>query len=453
MKAQIRHHVAALMLLAPVAAAFVAQPAAAQQRVVVAPQIQGLTLNADDGLEAGSRLEIVVQGTPGGRAVVNFGKTRINVALRETQRGTYRGGYTVRRADRIDPTSVINVRLTRSNVTTRHAFTYPPSFQQVAMGAGPAPVTMIVPPRIESFVALPAGRLEPGRELRYRVHGLPAARVLLDIPGIASDIPMREVSPGVYEASYTIRQRDDIDAFSTAVATLRSGERWVTSRIERAFVRDRDNRAPTISRLTPEQGDVVSPQGTVLISGAFDDDGRGVDPASVRLMLRGRDVTSQANITSERFSYRSDLPPGHYVAEVTARDYAGNVVSRSWSFDVGTQRLGSAPPPPGAMPLHLTSHTNGAVVDANGNLVVHGRTAPWASVHVRVEAVPPVIGQLFGVAQRLYDDTVQADRDGNFSVHITPRIAIIPAMRYDVSLTATRGDQTAQSRITLHQRG
>jgi hypothetical protein len=447
MKAQLRHTVAALMLLAPVAATFVAQPVAAQQRI--APQITGLTLNADNGLDPGSTLRLGVQGTPGGRATVQLAGTDIRIALRETSRGFYRGSYTIRRADRIDPTQFMTVRLTRSNVTTRQSFTYPPSFQALAMGAGPAPAPAFEPPRIDRFVTRPMGPLEPGRELRFRVDGAAGARVTLDIPGVVNDLPMREVGPGHYEATYTIRRRDDLDAFSTAIATLRSGDRWVTSRLERAVPRDRDGRAPAIIGMTPRHGDVVSPAGVTVVSADFDDrGGRGVDPNSVRIMLSGRDVTSDARVDSRGFTYRSDLPPGHYTAEVSARDFAGNVVNRSWSFDVGTSRVSG-----GALPLHVSSPSNGAIVDANGNLFVQGNTAPFASVRVRVDAVPPVIGQMLGVAQTVYNDTIQADRNGYFSVNVNPRIAAVPGMRYDVSLTAQQGSQTAESRITVHQRG
>lgn len=448
MKAQLRHTVAALMLLAPVAATFVAQPVAAQQRI--APQITGMTLNADNGLEPGSTLRLSVQGTPRSRATVQFAGTPIRVALRETSRGFYRGSYTVRRADRIDPTQFMTVSLTRNNVTTRQTFTYPPSFQALAMGGppSPAPAHAYEPPRIDRFVATPMGELEPGRELRYRVRGVAGATVTLDIPGVVSDLPMQEISPGNYVATYTIRRRDDLDAFSTAIATLRSGDRWVTSRLDRAFPRDRDNRAPTIVDLTPRHGDVVSPAGVTVVSADFDDaGGRGVDPSSVRILLSGRDITSDARVDSRGFTYRSDLPPGHYTADVSARDYAGNVVSRSWSFDVGSSRLSG-----GQLPLHVSSPSHGSVIDAAGNLFVQGQTAPWATVRVRVDAVPPVIGQMLGVAQTVYNDTVQADRNGHFSVSVNPRIAAIPGMRYDVSLTAQQGSQTAESRITVHQR-
>ncbi|MBI5279419.1 MAG: hypothetical protein HY854_23505 [Burkholderiales bacterium] len=453
MKAKLRNQVAGLALLAPVGLAFVAQPAAAQQQVS-APRITGMSLNADNGLDPGSVLRIEVRGTPGGAASANFGKTDIRVGLRETESGVYRARYTVQRDDRIDPTSTINVRLTRGEVTTRHSFTYPPSFQALAMGAAAAspPGLQAVVPRIERFTTVPVARLEPGRELRYRVHGAPGAVVTLDIPGVASDLPMREAGPGVYEGTYTIRQRDDLDAFSTAIATLRTGERWVMSRLERAFVRDRDQRAPTISNLSPQQGDIVSPVGTTLIAGELDDGaGSGVDPRSVRLVLNGRDVTPQVRVTPDRFEYRADLPPGHHTVDVTVRDFSGKVVSRTWRFDVGQSRVAAAPP--GAMPLHLAAPAHGAQVDANGDLVVRGATVPWATVRIRVEAVPPVFGQMLGVAQLVYSDTVEADRDGRFSVRVQPRIPVVPGMRYDVSVMATRGDQAAESRITLHQRG
>jgi hypothetical protein len=60
-----------------------------------------------------------------------------------------------------------------------------------------------------------------------------------------------------------------------------------------------------------------------------------VDPASVRIMLSGRDVTQEAQINSQSFVLREALPPGRQTVDVTARDKAGNVVRRSWSFDVG----------------------------------------------------------------------------------------------------------------------
>jgi hypothetical protein len=115
------------------------------------------------------------------------------------------------------------------------------------------------------------------------------------------------------------------------------------------------------------------------ISGTFDDAGGvGVDPRSVRIMLSGRNVTAQSDITPQHFNYRADLPAGRHTVDVTASDMAGNGVRRSWSFDVAA----NASAVPVALPLQVTSHPNNAQIGA-GATVVQGRTAPGAFVDVK----------------------------------------------------------------------
>lgn len=357
MKTQLRSKVAAaLMLLTSVSTFFVAAPAAAQ-RVAAAPQVQSLTLNADNGVAPGSRMLFALRGTPRGRARVHLGGTDITVPLRENAAGLYQGAYTVRRADRIDPTGILTARLTRGKRTAVHTFTYPPSFQALAMGGPPAS---------------------------------PAAAPRTD------DAP------------------------------------------------------PRISDVSPRHGQSVTAAGRTEISGHFDDGGgTGVDPSTVRLSISGRDVTSQAQITADQFVYLGELPAGRHTVEVSARDYAGNAVDKSWSFDVGTS-MGAAP---GPLPLFVSSPANNAAVDAYGNIFVQGRTAPWANVRVRVDSVVPGSGNRLGVAQTLADQTVQADGEGNFSVNVVPRAPVVPGSRYEVSLTAQQGNLRAESRITLLPRG
>ena len=42
----------------------------------------------------------------------------------------------------------------------------------------------------------------------------------------------------------------------------------------------------------------------------------------MRIMISGRNVTSDAQVTPDSFSYRAPLPPGRHTVDVTARDYA-----------------------------------------------------------------------------------------------------------------------------------
>ena len=67
MKFKINSHVAAIMLLAPAAATFIAQPAAAQQRAVVADPVTSMAVNADEGLAPGSTLNFQLYAAPKAR--------------------------------------------------------------------------------------------------------------------------------------------------------------------------------------------------------------------------------------------------------------------------------------------------------------------------------------------------------------------------------------------------
>jgi hypothetical protein len=58
----------------------------------------------------------------------------------------------------------------------------------------------------------------------------------------------------------------------------------------------------------------------------------------VRVVVSGRNVTREAEIGPDSFSFRGVLPPGRHTVEVTASDRAGNSVRQGWSFDVVVQR-------------------------------------------------------------------------------------------------------------------
>jgi hypothetical protein len=456
MQAKLRSTVAAMMLLAPMAASFVAQPVHAQARAAVAaPSITNMALNSDAGLSAGATLRASVIATPNARnASLALGNSGITIPLRQDGPGKYTGSYVVRRSDHIDPTQLLTARVTFGERSYSRQFNYPTAFQALAMGAAPASAT-----GIERFVMRPMGRIEPGRELRFRLVGTPGGDAFLDIPGVIRGVDLAEVRPGVYEGTYTVRRRDDLNAFGNAVATLRSGNQRATAKVDmrggdrefgeapgREERAGRDERPPQITDLAPANGERIGDRGRTHVSARLSDEGSGIDRDSVHLRLNGRDVGPELRVSENEVNYRADLPPGRYTAELTARDRAGNSTTKSWGFDVAPDRVGSGP-----MPLTVTSYHDNAVVDAGGNLAIQGRTVPLANVRVQVESVASV-GGLLGVTQPVADQTVQADRNGNFSVNVTPRGLPIPGTRYDVRLTATSGSQTAEERLTLIQR-
>lgn len=448
MSFKLRSTVAAAMLLGPLAAALVAEPAVAQQRATVArPSISSMTLNSDAGLSAGATLRAEVKASPNARnATLVLGDSGVSIPLRQQSAGRYTGSYVVRRSDRIDPMQLMTARLTYGNTAYTRSFNFPPAFQALAMGNAPAVAPTAV---IDRFVMRPMGRLEPGRELRFRLTGRPGGDAWMSIPGVADRVELTETRPGVYEGTFTVRRRDDPDAFEKATGHLRHGNLRASVGLDlrggdRGYARD--ERSPQISDLSPSNGERIGERGQTRISARLEDEGSGIAEDSVRLRLNGRDVTADARVRDDRIDYREDLDPGRYTAELSVRDRAGNTSTKAWTFEVG-ERQASGP-----LPLEITSHSNNMVVDSSGNLVIRGRTAPHATVRVHVDSITAVPG-LFGVAQPVADQTVQADRNGYFNVTVVPRGLPIPGNRYELRVTSTSGSQTAEEKLTLMRQG
>ena len=342
MNKQLRNYFTSALLLLPAAAALVAAPTCAMAQPAT-PEVRSLDADADAGVQPGSRLSFRLIGTPGVQANVRIRGVRDPILLRETAPGVYVGRYTLKRTDRLAGDAAVRATLRRGNRIGAETFTLAEALNmQPVVVAPPAPP---VPPplRIESFGMVPIERIEPGAELQFAVQGMPGSTVSVDLPGVERDLRLRETRPGNYEGDYTIRRNDDINPNRPFVATLRNGDRVVTANLNLAISRPGtdnrppgpDNRPPSLVNLTPRDGETVPGDRSVQISANFEDrGGSGVDPASVRIVVSGRNVTPDAQVNPRSFSFRGALPPGRHTVEVTARDQAGNTVRQGWSFDV-----------------------------------------------------------------------------------------------------------------------
>jgi len=252
-----------------------------------------------------------------------------------------------------------------------------------------------------------------------------------------------------------ITKADDLHPNRPVVATLRAGDRVVTASLNMQVVRpgaenrppngeyrppNGDNRAPEVVQMAPAEGATVPAGPPVLITARFEDGrGSGVDPASVRIVVSGRNVTSEARIERDSVSFRGALPPGRQTVEVTARDYAGNAVRKGWSFDVAVAA-------PVNVPIRILNHGNNDQV-GSGPTLVQGQTVPNANVAVTVNAVAPVVN----LSQELFSRTLQADANGNFTFSFVPQYPI-PGARYDITMVSTRGNLRDEARLVLMQR-
>lgn len=438
MTKHLRNQIAALFLLLPAATTLLVIPGTVMAQPA-APELRSLQVETDDGLRAGADLEFTIEGTPRGRVQLKIEGAPRSIVLQETERGVYTGSYTIRRQDRINERSAVRATLKVRNRSITSNYSLPANIGDRNVVAAPPPGL-----KIDRFSVAPIDKMEPGAELRFTLNGAPGGKAHFDIPGVIDNVPMREVRPGVYEGAYTIRRMDNLAPSRPTVATLRVGERTVSSTLTQPLIADA--RPPVIRHVSPRDGESVTGNGITSVSGTFDDvGGVGVDPKSVRIVIAGRDVTSAAQITAQFFTYRADLPAGRYPVEVTARDMVGNGMRQSWTFNVASQ-VSAAPT---TVQLQVTSHVNNATVD-RGTVVVRGRTVPGAVVDIKVNAVGTLVG-LFGLNQELLSQRVQADRNGDFSFSFTPQVPL-PGTRYEVTMTAGRDGMAAtETQLVLFQ--
>ncbi|MGI8924801.1 MAG: copper amine oxidase N-terminal domain-containing protein [Fimbriimonadales bacterium] len=188
---------------------------------------------------------------------------------------------------------------------------------------------------IQSFSHDSTGWLRPGDVLQVSMVGTPNGQASFRIPGIVDNIAMREVNDGRYAGSWTVPPAGTSVnlAGASVLGVLRIGrdERLIQA-ANRLSV---DTEAPRITTILPEANARVV-RGQVSVSAVFDDgSGSGIDPATVRVIVNGKDVTDQATITPSFANLRPEqIIIGRNVAAVSAEDRAGNRVSKSWTFTV-----------------------------------------------------------------------------------------------------------------------
>jgi hypothetical protein len=101
---------------------------------------------------------------------------------------------------------------------------------------GLAQAATVVTPKIDSFGVDAVDKLDPGTDLVFTLQGTPASEATLRITGVKRIIPMQEVEPGIYEAEYTIKLKDQLTANTVMRASLRRGSRVATTKLDQPLM-------------------------------------------------------------------------------------------------------------------------------------------------------------------------------------------------------------------------
>lgn len=190
--------------------------------------------------------------------------------------------------------------------------------------------------RITQLTHSAEGVLRQGARFRVTVLGTPGASATVDIGtalrGVA--LPEDPARPGRYSALVTI-PGDFTGKRVPLIASLRSGNR-VSAPVQSPNTLEIDSEGPRITELTPANRATVNSLTPEIFAEISDGDGSGVDPRSVRMTVRGRDVTPELRVTSRFVIYspRADLPAGNVSVVLQVRDMAGNQSQEAWTFTV-----------------------------------------------------------------------------------------------------------------------
>ncbi len=341
-------------------------------------------------------------------------------------------------------------------------------------------------PAIEGLEVNADAAFLPGSTLEFSVLATPRAAVRVQVADSAIDLQLQERRPGVYTGSYTVRRGDRLDARSLirARATAQGRSADAEFRFPRSFA-EAQATAPVVTPLPPvgappaASGPVQPPPppAAAVRIDRFEATpvARNEPGAQLRFLVEG---VPNATVTVPWPGLQGALllreqQPGRYVGTYTLRaqdsvglgpavatlSSGGRRVTAQLATPLVAARPEPAPAAPAGMgaaaatavPVQLTSPLPNAVVDAS-QVVLQGRTAPGALVHVRVDAIPPAPPGRASVARQLVQQTVQADANGVFTLTLGPQ-ATPPGTRLEVQFSATHGATTSpEQRITLFQR-
>jgi hypothetical protein len=190
--------------------------------------------------------------------------------------------------------------------------------------------------RITSFTHDAEGTLRGGSQVRVTLVGTPRGTATFDAGALAKDAVLREDAqrPGRYTGVITVPKGITAKEIPV-VGQLRSGNRTAPL-VQAAALLDVDSEPPAISDAAPADQARVRGLQPDIYAEISDGAGSGLDERSLRMTVRGKDVSEDVKVTRRFLLYtpQEELTPGAVPVTITIKDLAGNENRLAWSFTV-----------------------------------------------------------------------------------------------------------------------
>jgi hypothetical protein len=181
----------------------------------------------------------------------------------------------------------------------------------------------------------PTHALRAHQELDVFLRGTPHGQADFNIGTSVVAVPMRETSPGLYEGRYLVAPGANFRNASVVgelqVGAVHAQPVTASSSFSAATL------PPQIVETAPREGQDVNNTRPSIYASFQTPTGIEINPASISIIVGGRDVTAQAIRTKDYVSYvpEGDLNSGVLPVLITVSDVAGNTASYRWTFTEG----------------------------------------------------------------------------------------------------------------------
>jgi hypothetical protein len=272
--------------------------AAKKAAATPAPQISTFEMDPVQQAAAGTELFFRVEGTPGGKATIRIGGVSRTLVLQEVDDGSYEGAYVLKASDRVTADSKAVATLRRGERSTTASLARLVAGAPAAATAGATPIPAAKPaPTIARFAALPVDKIEPGADLKFVLEGTPGGKASFTLENVADNVPMREVSSGRYEGSYTIRRSDKLAGGVPVVALLEANGQSARSALGGQTVRAAAQSAVPLEVVSHRNNETV-PAGRVEVKG------HTAPGATVDVQVKGTTSVAGLGVSQKVFTDR-----------------------------------------------------------------------------------------------------------------------------------------------------
>ncbi len=175
-----------------------------------------------------------------------------------------------------------------------------------------------------------------GQSVDVEADGTPGGTMTFDLSNVVNGTPMREVRSGHYQGSYVVQVGTNLVDAPILVNLAKGGETvHAVGPDPLTIITD----APQVKETAPGPGARVNAARPSIYVTFSTLGGKGMDPATLQLIVDGRDVTAQATKTAAFISYfpAADLHEGTIGVQVKGADVAGNTLDFQWTFVISSK--------------------------------------------------------------------------------------------------------------------